>query len=551
MRADFALGAATVLGTLIATGQCVSAEPASTPSEPPPAPPMILAQAQDSATLSAQLNALERRLAAAEAEIRAQHAATEAAHTAPVALPAPPPTRVAPPGPTDDRLHYKGITITLGGFAEGAGIYRSRNDASDISSSFSRIPFSNSPLAHTSELRGTARQSRISLLIEGDINPTTQVAFYSEFDFQAGAQTSNSVESNSFVPRIRHVYGTLDWGDAGLHLLAGQNWSLVTMNSKGITPRNEVPPGVIDGQYLPGFVWARQPQIRITKDWGKTLWLALSLENSQSTFATPATGITSTANGISALTNFGGVSGFDSANNLSINHLPDIVGKLAYETSFGAGRPVHLEVFGVWRSYSDRINVSAGNALGLPAGIMNSSTDGGGVGAGILATVIQKWLDLQASVLTGHGIGRYGSAQLPDATLKPNGEVAPITQTNFLSGATLHVTPRLDLYVFGGGEYQSARYFDAAGGHFGYGNPAANLSSTACTTESGVCAPNIRRVQQITTGFWHKLYTGDFGEVRFGAQYSHTEVTAFAGSTNYAPETSDDMVFTSFRYYPP
>jgi hypothetical protein len=227
------------------------------------------------------------------------------------------------------------------------------------------------------------------------------------------------------------------------------------------------------------------------------------------------------------------------------------VGKLAYEPMIGAGRSLHLEVFGVWRSYSDRINVSAGNALGLPAGVMNSSADGGGVGAGVLATVIPKWLDIQASALIGHGIGRYGSAQLPDATLRPDGKIAPIDQTIFLSGATFHATPQWDFYVFGGGEYQTARYFDAAGGHFGYGNPSANLTETSCTTEGGVCAPNIRRVQQITGGFWHKLYTGSFGEVRVGAQYSHTEVKAFAGSTNYAPATSDDMVFTSFRYYPP
>jgi hypothetical protein len=450
-----------------------------------------------------------------------------------------------------NKLTYKGISITLGGFAEGATIYRSRNDVSDISSNFSRIPFGNSPLAHTSELRGTARQSRLSLLIQGDVNSSTHAAFYSEFDFQAGAQTSNSVESNSYVPRIRHVYGTLDWDDYGLHFLAGQSWSLLTMNSHGITPRNEVPPAVIDGQYVPGFVWARQPQVRLVKDWDKTFWAAISLENPQSTFATPATGILSTASGINALTTAGGASGFDSANSLSINHLPDVVGKLAYETSIGDDRPVHLEVFGIWRSFSNRINVAAGNALGLPAGVGNASIDGNGFGAGFMATVIPKWLDIQASVLSGHGIGRYGSAQLPDATLKPDGGIAPIGETIFLAGGTLHATPQLDLYVYGGGESQEARFFDAAGGHFGWGNPAANLTQAACTTEGGTCAPNIRRIDQITAGFWHKLYTGAFGQVRFGAQYSHTELTAFPGASGYAPATTEEMVFTSFRYYPP
>jgi hypothetical protein len=450
-----------------------------------------------------------------------------------------------------DKIYYKGVTITLGGFAEGAGIYRSRNDVSDISSNFSRIPFRNSPLAHTSELRGTARQSRLSLLIQGDVNSSAHVAFYSEFDFQAAAQTSNSAESNSYVPRIRHVYGTLDWDDYGLHLLAGQNWSLLTMNSHGITPRNEVPPTVIDGQYVPGFVWARQPQLRLVKDWDRTFWAAVSLENPQTTFAAPATGILSTASGVSVLTTATGVSGFDSANSLSINHLPDVVGKLAYEPTLGDAYPIHLEVFGVWRSYSDRINIASGNALGLPAGVGNSSADGLGFGAGLMATVIPKWLDVQASVLNGYGIGRYGSSQLPDATLRPDGSIAPINETIFLAGGTLHATPQLDFYVYGGGESEGARFFDAAGGHFGLGNPAANLTASACNTEGGACTPNVRRVNQITGGFWHKLYTGDFGQVRVGAQYSHTELTAFASSSGFAPATSEEMVFTSIRYYPP
>ena len=113
----------------------------------------------------------------------------------------------------------------------------------------------------------------------------THAAFYGEFDFLGAAQTANSNESNSFTPRIRQLYGTVDWDYWGLHLLAGQNWSLVTMNSKGITQRNEVPPPVIDAQYVPGFAWARQAQLRITKDFDdKQVWLAASLENPQTTF---------------------------------------------------------------------------------------------------------------------------------------------------------------------------------------------------------------------------------------------------------------------------
>ncbi|MEJ0065986.1 MAG: hypothetical protein WDM85_11685 [Caulobacteraceae bacterium] len=55
-------------------------------------------------------------------------------------------------------------------------------------------------------------------------------------------------------------------------MLLGQNWSLATMNSSGITPRAEAPPTVIDAQYVAGFVFTRQPQIRLTYDWHKEFW---------------------------------------------------------------------------------------------------------------------------------------------------------------------------------------------------------------------------------------------------------------------------------------
>ncbi len=497
--------------------------------------------------------ALETRAAAATAAADASRAEARAARAELAKqIKTLPPSATAPVEAEDAAAtSRKGITITPGGFLAAESIYRSKNEASDISSSFSRIPFDNAALAHTNELRGTARQTRLSLLVQGDVDPTIHAAFYGEFDFQSAAQTANSAESNSYNPRIRHLYGTLDWDSLGLHLLAGQTWSLATLNSKGITPRNEAPPPLIDGQYLPGFVWARQPQLRLVKDWNRSVWAAVSLENPQTTFAGAATGISSTATGISLLETTAGISGFDSANSLSLNHLPDVVGKLAYEPTIGRVRPLHLEAFGIWRSYSVRVDAAPGNAAGLPGGSFNSNAHGGGVGGSVAATVLSDRLDLQASVITGQGIGRYGSAQLPDVTLKPDGETAPIQETMFLFGGTWHATATTDIYVFGGEERQHAKYFDVGAGHFGFGNPAASFTAASCTTEGGICAPNLRQVSQITTGVWHKAYTGAFGQIRIGLQYSHTNLTGFPGAGGYAPKTSDDMVFTSFRYYLP
>ncbi|HEY4075315.1 MAG TPA: hypothetical protein VGM26_00150 [Rhizomicrobium sp.] len=450
----------------------------------------------------------------------------------------------ASPALADSTVDFGHVSVTLGGFLAMESAYRSRSESADIGSSFSGVPFANQPTAHTSEIRGTARQSRLSLLVQGDVDSDTHLAMYDEFDFLGAAQTANSNESNSFNLRVRNLYGTIDWDSLGLELLAGQNWSLVTLNSHGITPRNEAPPATIDAQYVVGFNWARQPQIRVTKNWNKELWLAVSVENPQTTFAPNA----GTATGVSVTNVHAGGSQLDANNNFSLNHIPDFIGKIAWEPMIGGSQPLHVEAFGIYRSFYDRINIAATNGLGLPVGIHNSDSDGGGVGGSITWTAIPKFLDLQATAMTGSGIGRYGSGQLPDVTFRPDGTVAPAQETTLLGGATLHATPRLDIYAYGGQEAEQRKAYDVGTQHLGMGNPALNLAG--CLVEGGACSPNLQSENQIAVGLWWKAYQGSFGSFRFGAQYSYTHLSAFSGAGGVRPTTDDSMIFTSIRYYP-
>src|ERR1700744_4784546 len=189
------------------------------------------------------------------------------------------------PALADSSMDAGPVTVTLGGFLAFEGVYRSRNENTDIGSSYSGVPFSSSPYEHMSETRFTARQSRLTIMAQADVNSDTHLTFWNEMDFLGAAQTANSNESNSYNLRIRNMYASIDWDSLGLQLLAGQNWSLVTANTHGITPRNELVPTTIDAQYVVGFVWARQPQLRITKNWNKELWAAVSVENAQTTVA--------------------------------------------------------------------------------------------------------------------------------------------------------------------------------------------------------------------------------------------------------------------------
>jgi hypothetical protein len=281
----------------------------------------------------------------------------------------------------------------------------------------------------------------------------------------------------------------------------------------------------------------------------KQVWAGVSLENPQTTFAGAATGTTGTSvAGLTVTTGGASASGFDTANTLSLNHAPDVVGKLAFEPIIGGSQPLHLEVFGLYRSYYDRVNVTGANVLSLPIGVSNVNTTGGGFGAGATWAAIPKTLDLEASVLTGRGIGRYGSGQLPDAVVGANGALRPIPETMFLGGATLHATPAIDLYLFGGEEQESRVYSVIGANSYGFGSPFATL--TGCAVEGGTCTADIQLMTQITGGVWDKVYQGGYGYVRVGVQYSYVQLTAFPGAAGGAPKTNENMIFTSFRYYP-
>ncbi len=450
----------------------------------------------------------------------------------------------ATPALADSTTDFGKVSVTLGGFLAMESVYRSRSETADIGSSYSAIPFSNQATAHVSELRGTARQSRLSLLAQGDVNSDTHLAGYYEMDFLGGAQTANSNESNSFNLRIRNIYSTVSWDSLGLELLAGQNWSLVTANTHGITPRNELVPATIEAQYVVGFNWARQPQIRVTKNWNKEFWVAASVENPQTTFAANS----AAATGVTVTNTHTGGSLFDNTNSFSLNHVPDVIGKAAWEPILGDAQPLHMEVFGIYRSFYDRINVGATNPLGLPVNIHNGNTSGGGVGGSITWAAIPKMLDLQATAMNGTGIGRYGSGQLPDATFRPDGTLAPVQETTFMVGATLHATPLLDVYAYGGQEAEKSKTYVTGATTTGVGSPTLNLAG--CLVEGGACSPNLESENQITAGFWWRAYQGKFGSFRVGAQYSYTHLTAFGGAGGIKPTTDDSMVFTSIRYYP-
>src|SRR5882762_6489686 len=275
--------------------------------------------------------------------------------------------KTEPPTENPAAIRFKGITITPGGFLEAAGIYRTHNENGDVTSTFGNIPFSGSANSHLSEFRGTARQSRFSLLAESQINKW-KVSGYYEADFLGAAPTANELESGSFNLRQRQLWGQAE-SENGLSILAGQSWSLMTTDRKGLAPLKEFIPLTIDSQYVVGYNWARQWGARVTKKFGDRLWAAFAIENPETNLSVinPPVGVfgfNTSPNAQSPNSQFT-LSNVPGANGISTDLAPDLIAKVVFEPGWG-----HYEVKALGRFFRDRI---AGN---------NNVTGGGGGGFG-------------------------------------------------------------------------------------------------------------------------------------------------------------------------
>lgn len=242
-------------------------------------------------------------------------------------------------------------------------------------------------------------------------------------------------------------------------------------------------------------------------------------------------------------------------------------------------------------------------------GAYNNSSTGGGLGASAHWTFDSNKVELGIKAVGGDGVGRYGSAQLADLTFRPDGTAALIRTGHALARLEVHPTPKLDIYAYYGAEYAwRAGYvgYDSVtvtktpaipgtatspaiptttttviktGQIGGYGSPFANNSG--CSSEglpsfttlgggtatnqltpgSGTCAGDIRIISEFNVGFWHKLYQGPKGGLRWGLEYAYltksgwsgnnTSPTATTQPAGVGPKAVDNMIWTSFRYYIP
>jgi hypothetical protein len=513
-------------------------------------------------------------------------------------------------------IHFKGVTLTPGGFLAAETVFRNKAESADINTGFNQIPLPGNSGSRTTEFNGTARQSQLTLKAEGKL-ATVKLTGYVETDFLGTGISSNNNQSNSYVLRLRQGWGQAKF-DNGWTITGGQMWTLATEDKTRVDNLSEVRPLTIDPQYTVGFSWTRQYGIRVSKNIG-ILTLAASVEDAATTLtvhgnptSTIPASSTVTVNGVAIPTlsttvfnNFlvgapGLTQGLlNQTGTYAYEKTPDFLVKATLDPKWG-----HFEAFGIVSTFRDRVFpcFAANGAItitlagdgttpfptvAIPAnpcaltgstnaasGAFNSSNTGGGIGANG-RVYLGKHLDVGIHFLGGDGVGRYGTAGLPDSTVRPDGTMALLRNYQALGSLVFHATPALDIYAYVGGEYAS-RWMD---GKEGYGSnlrrndgcavetlplaaPGGTINTTAVLGSNGFipgalsnCDGDTRNILEGTLGFWYRFYNGPKGRFQFGGQYSYVQRNTWSGvnatGEGVGPHGLDNMVFTSVRYYLP
>jgi len=456
---------------------------------------------------------------------------------------------------TPEGINYKGVLISpAGSFLELATVWRNRATGGDINTPLTGIPLDNAQGAQLSEFFVSARQSRIALKATGKFGFVTASGYY-EADFLSSGTTSNANQSNSYTLREREL-----WGDAkldnGWDFSGGTGWSLIAENGAGLARGTQVLPSTIDAQYTAGFVWAREPSFRITKNIGRKWFAGASFENAQ--ILNPSGQNLPTNYLFGATGTNGGL--YNTTANYSFNYSPDFIVKLAAEPGWG-----HWELFGVERNFRSRVYP----AITTSAGAYNDLQIGAGIGGSVRGLLDKKRVTLGLKGLWGQGVGRFGSSTIADVTVRPSGQMSPLHGFSALSTVELNPTPRFNAYFNYGADYIGRNYVLNGTTQVGYGTRSANMSG--CLIEPGSplpgatgadaiaptnCTGSNKAVQEFTAGYWFNFFNNPHGRLRQGMTYEliRRDLWSGAGGTtnpSNGAHGTDNMIFTSFRYYLP
>jgi len=428
------------------------------------------------------------------------------------------------------QLQLGNITIMPVGFMDATAVWRNEDAGSGIGSSFGSVPFSNAvPGGKLSEFRFSPQNSRVGFRIDGDWKGWRFIG-YNEFDF-LGTSGSNAigVTNGAFVPRIRLYW--VDVRKGPWEFLAGQSWSMLTPNRKGISPL----PGdlfysqVMDVNYMLGLTWTRQPGFRFLlhapKDvvtWGVSFenpnqYMGGSSGGPQITLPTALTGLAGTQ-----LDN-------TSTSYLSTpNVMPDIITKLAFDPI----SRVHFELAGVVREFK-LYNSATGEAT---SGDTFSKMGGGGSLNGNFE--VFRNFHLISNNFLSDGGGRYIFGQAPDLIVRADGSISPVHAASMVDGFEATVSKKTMLWAYFGGIWIGKNVaLDTNGtSKIGYGYLGSANSQN-----------HIER--EYTFGITQTLWKdARYGAISMIGQYEYLTRNPWYVALNALSHASDSTIYFDLRY---
>jgi hypothetical protein len=421
-------------------------------------------------------------------------------------------------------LRLGSVCIAPVGFMDATFVWRDKDAGSGIGSNFGGVPYNNTVTGKISEDHFSIQNSRLGFRADGDWKGIHFIG-YNEFDFLGTSGATNiTVTNGAVVPRIR-----LYWVDVRKHgweFLAGQSWSMLTPNRRGISPL----PGdifysqVMDVNYMAGLTWTRQPGFRVLYHFGDTATWGFSAENSNQYIGGYAGEGTVTLP--AALTSLSGTQ-LDAANTVfSAPQLtPDFISKFAWDPS----SRFHAEVGGVLSTFQ---------ILNNPGNLTNAQYTkkaGGGVLFEMNGEVV-KGLRLITTNFWSDGDGRYLFGQAPDLTVTANGGMSLMHSGGTVDGFEARTGKTLWFAYYGGIYIPKDVQIDTTGKYVGYGYiGSANSQNKA--------------IQEITVGFNQTMWASPrYGAINLIGQYEYLTRNPWYIAA-FAPDaTHDSTVYFDIRY---
>ena len=419
-------------------------------------------------------------------------------------------------------LRLGSVCVVPIGFMDATFVARDVNAQSVIGSNFGSIPFNNNIQAKLNEARFSIANSRLGFRVDGNWKGWHFIG-YNEFDFLGTSGANNiTVTNGAVVPRIR-----LYWVDARkdkVEFLAGQSWSMLTPNRRGISalPGDIFYSQVFDVNYMAGLTWTRQTGYRMLYHPSNTVTFGFSAENPDQYIGGYAGG-----SAITLPTNLSSLSGTElDQGNLPFTApvlTPDFIAKVAFDPS----ARFHAEVGGVERNF--RI-VNPNNVPAAQA----STKSGAGVLLGMNAEIFKNFRLITTNYWSDGG-GRYLFGQAPDLIVNANSTISLLHAGGTVDGFEARWGSWLWYAYYGGIYIGRDTAIDTTGKPVGYGYIGSPNSQN-------------RNIQEFTLGFNKTAWSNPrYGSINYMLQYEYlTRRPWYAGT---GPEAAHDNTFyVDIRY---